>query len=168
MELTKFERIQLINQFKILEKLYPEEAKYYSEHRQALQEGYQLHYKWIFDGLWEEMDEEQCKEVLNILDMYRAITDSYNRLDDKTGIEGQYWLKFKGFDGNNESHLMSYCQYFIIDLQRYEELTYGAEFPDFNSHMPSIEKYRKMLEVWNSLNVKNHLPVNTLKNILEA
>lgn len=168
MELNKFERLQLINQFKILEKLYPEEEKYYSEHRQALEEGYSLHYKWIFDGLWEELSEGQCKEVLDILEMYSAITISYGQLKNKEEFQEDPWLKFRGFDGNNESHLMSYCHYFIIDLKRYEELTYGAEFPDFNSHLPSLDKYRRMLEVWSNLQQKYHLSPQVLKQILEA
>lgn len=43
MELSKLERLNLINQFFILEKLYPEDANYYATHRKAIQEGYKLH-----------------------------------------------------------------------------------------------------------------------------
>ncbi|MFA0674070.1 YfbU family protein, partial [Vibrio sp. 10N.222.51.A6] len=41
MKLDKKERLALVNQFLILEKLYPEEADYYAQHRQAISEGYE-------------------------------------------------------------------------------------------------------------------------------
>ena len=60
MKLNKKERLNLVNQFLILEKLYPNEADYYAEHRQALQEGYELHYKWIYENMWDGLSEEEC------------------------------------------------------------------------------------------------------------
>lgn len=168
MDLTNFERLSLINQFKILEKLYPEEQRYYSNHRQALEEGYKLHYNWIFEHMWDEMSEDECKEVVNILDMYRAITFSAEKLKDIKNIQEHYWLQFRGFDGNNETSQMAYCRYFIKELDRFGELTYGKEYADFNSHMPSLPKYQKMLQVWNSLDEKHDLNQETLLKVLEA
>ena len=55
MKLTKSERLSLTYQMKILEKLYPEEAAQLSQNRTALEEGFTLHYEWIFESLRDEM-----------------------------------------------------------------------------------------------------------------
>jgi uncharacterized protein YfbU (UPF0304 family) len=147
MKLDKKERLALVNQFLILEKLYPEEADYHAKHRQAIAEGYELHYDWIFEGLWDGLSKEECKLVLDILDMYRALHFASLKSENKE-LKEHYWLKFKGFDGNNESSYMAYCRYFIVDLERFDELRYDQEIPDLNSHMPSVPKYSSMLELW--------------------
>ena len=144
MKLDLKDRLLISNQLKILEKLYPEEAAYYSKHRTAIENGYELHYPWLVEHFYEEMSEAECKEILDILDMYRAITFSSKNIQDLTGID-DYWLKFKGFDGNHEVKQLGYARYFIVDLERYEELKYGMEFPTFNSHSRTLEKYRSML-----------------------
>ena len=57
---TLEQRLILINQYKILEKLYPEEAETYSQHREILEEGYTLHYndliKVISAGTLKQFD----------------------------------------------------------------------------------------------------------------
>ncbi|MBU1391308.1 MAG: YfbU family protein [Gammaproteobacteria bacterium] len=145
-EMTDIERLSFINQFLILEKLYPEEADYYENNRIALQQGYKLHYKTIFENLWDEMSEDETKEVLDILEMHRAIIWSYADLSENTDIGSKYF--FRGFDGNEESAQLSYCHYFIVNLDRYQELIKNKEYPDFNSHCNMLPKYRRMLAVW--------------------
>ncbi|MFK8069034.1 MAG: YfbU family protein [Gammaproteobacteria bacterium] len=144
--MDKLKRYELINQLLILEKLYPEDANYYTKHRKALENGYELHYSWLTENISDGLTEDQCREVLDILDMYRSITLSWQRLHEKKEIPEK--LKFKGFDGNNETSLMGYVQYFIIELDRFRELTYGSEHPYFNSHCPMIDNYRKKLAIW--------------------
>ena len=41
---TLEQRLILINQYKILEKLYPEDAKTYARYQEILNKGYTLHY----------------------------------------------------------------------------------------------------------------------------
>jgi len=168
MDLTKLERIGLINQFLILEKLYPEDADYYAKHRKAVQEGYKLHYEWIFEHLYEEMSEDECREVLDILEMHRALAWSYMDITGSTDVEPKY--RFIGFDGNNESSQLSYASYFIIDLDRFQELLYGKEYWDLNSHMPTLDKYRRMLDIWRSIDKQNkmRLSMEQMNQIVEA
>jgi uncharacterized protein YfbU (UPF0304 family) len=144
--MDKLKRYELINQLLILEKLYPEESEYYANNRKALERGYELHYNWLTEHISDGLSTEQCNEILEILDMYRSITLSWNRLSKEKEIPDK--LKFKGFDGNNETAWMGYVQYFIIDLDRFRELTYGNEYPYFNSHLPMLKKYQKMLNIW--------------------
>ncbi|EGQ7778932.1 TPA: YfbU family protein [Vibrio parahaemolyticus] len=167
MKLSKKERLSLVNQFLILEKLYPEEADYYAKHRQAIAEGFELHYDWIYENLYEGLSEEDCRMVLDILDMYRTIHFSSLKCSD-TRVHEHYWLKFPGFDGNNESSFMAYCRYFIVDLDRFNELRYGQEIPDFNSHAPTINKYSSMLYIWREMGKPHKLSAEQILKILEA
>jgi uncharacterized protein len=102
MKLTKVERLLLVNQFLILESLYPDDAKHYSMQRQALEEGYTRQYDQLFKGIHDdELSEEQCKQVVDILDMYRAITTTAKDLPTDSRLRDDYNLKFRGFDGND-------------------------------------------------------------------
>lgn len=167
MELSRKERLFLSNQLKILEKLYPKEADYYEKHRKAVEQGYSLHYDWITENLREEMSEEECREVLDILDMYRALTFSYRDLDDKSNLP-EWKIEFPGFDGNNEPKQMKYTEYFINDLNRFSELRDDSDFPDYNSHSPMLEKYRRMLSKWNEFDQKQNLSKDEIIEILEV
>lgn len=169
MELSKLERLSLINQYLILEKLYPEEADYYAKHRKAVQEGYKLHYKWLFENIDNEMSEDDCREVLDILEMYRAITWSYMDIKGVKDISEHKYM-FKGFDGNNESEQLAYASYFIFDLERYQELLYGKEYASLNSHMPTLDRYRRMLALWDSFDGKKtmRLSLDKIDELLEA
>ena len=166
MKLTKQERLLFSNQLMILEKLYPDEAKYYAQHRKSLEDGYSLHYDWMFEHICDELSIDECKQVLHILDMYRAITFSYDKLEDKSAIESLSGLKFRGFDGNYETALMSYTKYFIMDLERFQELKYGQEVPDLNSHTPMLASYLKMLAEWKKFEGGTDLSADEIKHII--
>lgn len=147
MNLTNVERLSFINQMKILEKLYPENAEKLSQDRIALENGFSLHYEWIFEGLHEEMSKDDCSEILDILDMYRAITFSLRKMDATHTLHEHRLAKFKGFDGNNERQHLDYVWYFIVELGRYDELKVG-KLPTFNSHTRMLSTYKKMLKRW--------------------
>lgn len=167
MDLTLKDRLIISNQLKILEKLYPDEASYYSTQRKAIENGYKLHYDDLVAYFFDEMPEEDSKEVLDILSMYRALTSSYHRLEDKEGINEER-IRFRGFDGNNEASQLVYTGYFIVDLDRFDELKYGQKSPDFNSHAPMLDKYRQMLSVWNGFGNTYELSKEQIVAILRA
>ena len=168
MDLTKKERLFLANQYKILEKLYPDEADYYEECRIAIEEGYKLHYDWAAEFIRDELSEKDCREVLNILEMFSTIVSSYRKLEDNTEID-ESLICFPGFDGNKEEEVkrMSYVKYFIHTLKRYDELKHPGEYPDYNTHWPMLEIYRKMLKKWNSFGEdKSHLAKEQIIELL--
>lgn len=165
MELSKKERLAFIYQLRMLEALYPDEAAEFSNHRTALENGYALHYDWMAEQLSEEMSEEECREVLDILDMYRAITFSIDSLDKEDVLHKHHLARFPGFDGNNEGRQMSYARYYIVDLDRYSELK-GSEYPRFNSHMRMLNTYQTMLGRWKSLDNKFELSRDQVASIL--
>ena len=168
MELSKVERLLFANQFRILEKLYPDDAEYYENNRIALEEGFQGHYSNIFEGISEdELSEEECEEVIEILNMYRAITFSYQNSDDKEGIS-ESDIRFEGFDLNDqyEGKRVIYARYFINNLNRFVELKYEKAYADCNSHWCKMSDYRRMLNIWKELNKEMTLSNAEIKRLV--
>lgn len=150
MELNIKERLQLSFQLRILEKLYPDEQEYYANHRKAIEEGYQLHYDWITENLSDGLTKDECKFVLEVLDMYSSLHFSVREFKDSDlTIES---VKFPGFDGNNETMFMAYTKYFIEDLDRFSEIQESTN-GYYNSHTKMIPKYKKMLVKWKKYKV---------------
>jgi uncharacterized protein len=111
--LTEMERLQLINQYSILEKLDTENAAHYAELQIILQQGYTYLYHKVFDPVWnEELSMEDCRFVLDVFDLHDALLQSYERLEDKEGITKDD-IAFWGFDGNNanEAHMSCFAGY---------------------------------------------------------
>lgn len=167
MNLDKKERLSLVNQFLILEKLYPDEAHYYASRRKAVEEGYELHYDWIYENLSDGLNKSECERVVDILNMFRVLHFSSQKSQNEKFTK-HYYLKFEGFDGNKEYTYMAYCRYFIVDLDRFEELKYNHEFPDFNSHSQRLPKYSAMLNIWDEMSRPYELTDEQAISILEA
>jgi len=173
--MDKAQRYIIANQLKILEALYPTESKYYSEARIAFEEGYVQHYEWAMEHIASELDENITREVVDTLDMYRAIY-YFKRDNHGHGFE-EADLRFSGYDGNHhiESRLMGYARYFVIDLNRFSEiLEEQGEHFDFNSHCEMRDKYVKMVKIWKEIPAgtspgnRHKLTKDQLKNILGA
>lgn len=167
MELTKKERLAFIYQLRILEALYPDEAGYYAKNRTALEEGYTYHYDWMVEHLYDELSEEQCREVIDILDMYSEIAWGLERLEEGDELKKHHLARFPGFDGNNETQLMAYVRYFVVDLDRFSILKQD-EYPYFNSHCPMLETYREMLERWHAFGKRHQLGRAQIATLLGA
>jgi len=164
MELSKQERLILSYQYKILENLYPDEAGTYAQHRKIVEDGYTLNYDEISTHIYDELSDEECREVLDILDMHHALQASYQALENKEGIT----IRFAGFDGNNETKQMAYTRFYLDELHRFAELTEIAQSPDFNSHRPTLQLYRLMLDQWNQCTDKNNLTREEIERILNV
>ena len=54
MELSYKERINLVMQCKIIEKLYPDEADHFKNWRIALEHGFALNYGWFTDFIYTD------------------------------------------------------------------------------------------------------------------
>lgn len=148
MKLTRVERWILSNQYRILEQLHPQEGDWYSRSREALEQGYEREYDRIAQFVYADKDcmpVEQGVEVFEILLMFCELLDAYQTLDD-TSIDPGY-IRFRGFDGNNEAAHLAYCRYLCEDERntRFRRLERGD---DYNSHMPLLDNYRRMLADW--------------------
>ena len=143
MKLTRLERWMLSNQLRILEALYPDEAKSFAITRTAIECGYTLNYDWSIDNIYrDELSEDACREVFDILEMFSAIERAVDKSTDEE-IKKRPFARFIGFDGNNESHQLGYFRYLVEDLDKYARFKGDAPWDNCNSHMPVLEIYRQ-------------------------
>lgn len=146
--LSEVERLQLVNQFEILEKLDPDHAKSYAEKREILERGYTILYGEVFQGIFsEEMSMDECNYVFDVLDMHRALIQSYDLLEDKAGLTPED-VAFRGFDGNNESKRYGFALHLREAGKWQESLSKGS----LNSHSQiTMHLYPPMLERWKKI-----------------
>lgn len=167
MELSKKERLMLINQYRILSILNPDGASSYNVRIKMLENGYSLHYdemvSWIDDG----MSREQCQEIIDILEMYRCLWHSYKKLRDKKDISKKD-VKFPGFDAVEEEKELNYAEYVLYDLKRYREFHQRRRLPNHDSYKVMLGQYRAMLSVWKSLGHKKLLTRDEIIQILDG
>lgn len=109
--------------------------------------------RWEMQGLFHDHVDraDDVRFVLDVLDMWSFVqrahgnlsTDERGRVEQEAAPFGKH-VKFPGFDGNNESELMSIAQFFVEKMNRFSEFKGST----FNSHMPTIAMYRRMLSVF--------------------
>ena len=165
MKLSQIERLMLANQFKILEKLYPDKAEMYARYCDALEDGYTREYSDLVGHLSRELSEDECNEVWDIFDMYRAIQSSYRQLSDKGDISEED-VRFEGFDGNDrvgEGPLMSYALYIVKDGRSYRDVQRSE---GMNSHIRKLDHYRAMFKEWEDAGKSVSLTLERMKRIL--
>jgi uncharacterized protein YfbU (UPF0304 family) len=139
--LSKVERLMLANQLRILEKLDSENADAYKKDRDIIVHGYTIEYEDVFTDIYDEMSVEECRYVYDVLDLYRVLISSYDKLKDKQGLTLDD-VKFLGFDGNNESKRWAFAEHLKKEGRWTETLTGGL-----NSHsMSTMSLYPKMLK----------------------
>ena len=150
MNLSKTERLILANQFQLLS---TQDNDYFGKERclqfvTILMDGYELLYDEIFSGMNEEVSAETCRFVLDVLSMYRTISNCFYRLPEKTLTEED--IAFAGFDGNEETKEYSFLNFFISDYYRFRDLK-GNKWMEVNSHSRMVPRYIKQLEIYNSI-----------------
>jgi uncharacterized protein YfbU (UPF0304 family) len=150
MNLTKTERLILANQYRILEKLYPNESSY-SNAAEIVTAGYTRLYRELPNQPHEEIPPAVCEEVTEILEMYRAL----HPVCDKS---------FPGFDGNDEVPHYSYARFMIEDMGRWIEF----KDDDINSHTAMLPTYQAMLREWEASPSKVKLTEDDAARILKA
>jgi len=160
--LSKKERLILINQYRILEKLHPKEAHCYQKLMTILQEGYERQYHKLFDSLNDPISEDLHDEVMTILDMFGCLSDSYDALQDKSGLE-EWKVRFGGFCGNTEASYLKYARYLV---EQADTFSYVVKDKKYNSHAPSLWRYRPMVERWQGAGSPRRMTKETiLKNL---
>ena len=106
--------------------------------------------------------------------MWRHIEWGYAKLrkEDRTRIEteaepfGKH-VSFLGFDGNEETEHLSIAHFLVRKLDRFTEL----KGRDLNSHMPCIDAYRRMLDVFAPMKrmvIGGHLGAEQIIELLKA
>ena len=169
--LSKFERLILSNQMRILEALYPDEADGIAIQREAIENGYELLYRWQAQYIYEGddvMTSEECLEVWDTLDMFDAINRAIERLE-KSEYRENWAATFAGYDGNYESKFMAFAAYTVQRLRRFEYVPLRRE-GHWNSHSPMRGVYGRMRSIWDrcSPDHRHNLSEAELQEILAA
>lgn len=180
MEFTKKERLFLIkqneilkNQLKIMDGLNLNNSKDILDYsleslnieNDVLKNGFS-HTNYLFsDYIVGEMSVDECKEILDILNMYRELKSSYGQLDpdDKKEIDKP---EFFGFDQNTESIQLNFLKFQINILDHYDDL----KMNEYNSHTSMLTTYRKQLSEWKKLGgvKKRNFTKEEIKKILSS
>jgi len=159
LKLTKTERVILANQYRLLEVLVPDEADYFAQRREIVEKGYAIHYSEIDQWFYEEMEPEASRDILDILNMFRAISNAAHR---KLSVSAK--LTFEGFDGNEESSEFGYVTFLVETLKRFTEINANQ----LNSHCPMLKRYRAMLAEWRECKVEYELTQAEVDRIAAA
>lgn len=162
--LTKAERLILCNQFEILKALKPHDAEYYEDKIKILQGGFARYYGDIINMVYDDMPKHVSDEVIEILNLYRAIYFSYSELpeEDKESIPEEK-IQFEGFDGSEEQDHYIFTDYVLKEASGYQELHHNF---GYDTHRNVLTKYRNMLDKWNGLGKKNKLNKDEIKMVL--
>jgi uncharacterized protein len=168
MDLTKKDRVILINQYRILAALNPDESDHYKELISILEHGYNIFYSKVDEWISDDMPSSAGKFVLNVLGLYRAIED-FKRTYTGDSFSKEYFRFFRGFDGNNETEYLSFTRFLIETQGKFsEQRAYLKENDNLNSHMPTATKYKGMLNKWMAFNESYTLTEAQVLEILKA
>lgn len=141
MQLNLVERLTLRNQFEILARL-GDDRRPYLEWIEILEQGHALLYGEIFSDLDAEGgDPADAREVLDILDVFRALDEAKERgVTIPASASGRH--QFAGFDANTEPSHYAFAR-FVIEVQgRYAESSHS------NAHRPTLSSYRELVSRW--------------------
>jgi uncharacterized protein YfbU (UPF0304 family) len=167
-EITKKDRILLINQYRILASLNPTESDRYEELIEVLERGYKVFYSMVDDWVSEDVPVEKSILVFDILNIYRWVED-FKRGNLSQAILQHPFTIFRGFDGNEESEYLGFARFLIGQQGKFaEQKQYLKNNDNLNSHFPMIEKYRKMIARWKEMNSPYQMNEQQIISILDA
>ena len=177
MQLSNAEKLMLVMLSEIHEKLGIEEGVDSHFVKEAIYTDNTWALSWEMQGIIQgnkEPDPPQVKYVVDVLDMWYFLEEGFKNLSkiDKEELKesakpfGDHVL-FHGFDGNNESELLSIADFFINEMKRFQTFVKR----DLNSHHPTNDIYHRMLKVFlpikETLN-RRSLSVKEIADILNS
>lgn len=153
--LSVVERQQLALLHRILAAGRTDDTEGHLARAEVLERGYVIEYPNEFQAIEPELSTREAEFVMDVLDMFERLEDSYNELTDAErehlGQHGQYAVRFRGFDANHrrESRLLGYARHLIED-GRWESLAvyFTREHSHGNSHHQTYGTYERMREVF--------------------
>jgi len=155
--LTAVERQQLALLHRILARVVGQDndvdgdKAYQLDRAVVLENGFVREYGTEFAGIYPELNAQDSEFLVDVLDLFRIVTFSIDRLT-KDGVEIDQTiverLEFDGFDANDprEAHMLSYAEH-LVGNKRWPELRHVfSEQNGFgNSHSMRSEVYARML-----------------------
>lgn len=157
-KLTFIERWMLSNQYRLIELTTNDlvERQSSKDAQTILKFGYESLYpsltRHIFDGA-DIFSCEQGREVEDILHMFDELYNSYSALSDKADIK-ESSVRFSGFSDHEEASHLGFTAFLCEDSSNYASVVKRMRGDGFNSHLPMLESYRRMLAVWRPIKSK--------------
>ncbi|TCJ98896.1 hypothetical protein EV694_1328 [Volucribacter psittacicida] len=164
MEMTATQRLILANQYKLMALLDSDNAQKYQRLEIIVRGGFGLELKEL-DKEFSDLSEQDCRLVLDTLEMYNALQVSYNHLKDKSAIS-EHRLTFPGYCAVREKKYLNYLRFITGVEGKYTEFMHCTHGCD--SQIPMNEKYRKMLEALRACPHEYHLSAAEIQKILDA
>ncbi|EKO3773687.1 YfbU family protein [Vibrio metschnikovii] len=166
MEMTNAQRLILSNQYVLMSQLDPANAEQYKRLQTIIERGYELQMTEL-NKEFGAISEAQCREVIDVMEMYHAMQESYKMLDSKLSSDvDTRRLNFLGYDSASEAQLVNYVRFLINTEGLYPQFERGEHH--FNSQVAMGEKYRRMLTTWRNCPRQYHLSANELNKIINA
>ena len=177
------DRLMIANQYEILSRLTKDdhEKKQYENLRDIFVSGYSRYYSLATEWFSEEVNQEECKFVVDVLDMFRELYFSWVRNEEAQKEVEEECVLFKGFDLNDtvEAKYFSFYKFLVEDLGRYseiKELMEQGKIEDFNSHGfgPGRHGLQRMVRKHNQIIASkgfrgsDHLTLEEINGILNA
>lgn len=166
MEMTNAQRLILSNQYTLMSQLDPENSKKYKRLQTIVERGYELNMREL-NKEFGCLKEDACREIIDIMEMHHAMQESYKILDANAQAEVEpRRLQFLGFDLAKEAQLVNYVRFLVDSEGLYPQFDKGDHH--FNSQVPMLEKYLRMLKTWQNCPRNYHLSPAELRQILNA
>lgn len=127
-----------------------DDAACHLERARVIERGFTGEYWQEVAGFHTELSRRDCDRVLDILDMFRAITYSIKELEQQGATVSEELsrrLEFQGFDHNDglEGHMARYVKYLMSDGRWTELQPQLKRHDDGNSHSRVLDTYKRML-----------------------
>ncbi|MEZ8447277.1 YfbU family protein [Vibrio splendidus] len=166
MEMTNAQRLILSNQYYLMSQIDPENSAKYQRLQTVVERGYELQMREL-NKEFGCLTEAECREVIDIMEMYHAMQESNKMLAEQERAEvDQRRLQFLGFDIASEAQSVHYVRFLVDSEGLYPQFDKADHH--FNSQMPMLEKYRRMLTTWRNCPRQYHLCATELSQIFSA
>ena len=166
MGMTNAQRLILSNQYYLMSQMDPENSAKYQRLQTVVERGYELQMREL-NKEFGCLTEAECREVIDIMEMYHAMQESNKMLAEQERAEvDQRRLQFLGFDIASEAQVVHYVRFLVDSEGLYPQFDKADHH--FNSQMPMLEKYRRMLTTWRNCPRQYHLCATELSQIFSA
>ncbi|CAK3572511.1 UPF0304 family protein YfbU [Vibrio crassostreae] len=166
MEMTNAQRLILSNQYYLMSQMDPENSAKYQRLQTIVERGYELQMREL-NKEFGCLTEAECREIIDLMEMYHAMQESNKMLAEQERAEvDQRRLQFLGFDIASEAQIVHYVRFLVDSEGLYPQFDKADHH--FNSQMPMLDKYRRMLTTWRNCPRQYHLCATELSQIFSA
>lgn len=163
-----FKRMMLANQYRILGLLDMDDEGYWRRAAEMVVQGWPVEnlpdVEIIRSYLRDALTKEDQHFVLDALNVFELLQDG-----ERKGFRPKRehaTTAFPGFDGNNETKLLSYARHAVENENRFESVKRWSN--DFNSHMPTVEMYQRMISAWERMGRPLHVTEELFDALIDA